>query len=351
MNIGQSAAKRSDISSSATTLLNHLFQQADSVQASDIHFDSTRTSCCIFFRIQGLLKPIFSPPTHLMPALINRLKIMAKLNIADHKLPQEGQLELPLPDGRLIEARLSTIPTFFGEKASIRLFSPGPLLSLNDLGLEDSQLRLCLESLQKTTGLILIAGPTGSGKTTTLYAMLNALKNQGKHLISIENPVERSLQGVNQISVNDHLGLSFERLVSACLRHDPDVLMIGEIRDTPTAKAVIQAAETGHLVLSTIHAGSSYEVFLRLLHLGIEQHFLASTVLLVIQQRLLPHTHISKLLGIFECLPIHKKLRHALLTENISHLESSFETNLNLKTLATQAYESGQISQAELGTL
>lgn len=255
-------------------------------RASDIHIEPQGIKGRVRFRVDGFLKTIIEYPQHLTHPLISRLKVLAELDIAERRLPQDGRFHSLLQQQKL-EYRLSICPLLNCEKAVIRLVNLNEkVLELEDLGLLPEQLSELRAVLQKPHGLILVSGPTGSGKTLTQYAMLNFLNNDTHNLISIEDPVELILSGINQIHVNNKTGLEFHKILRAILRQDPDIIMIGEIRDLETAEVALKAAQTGHLVLATVHANSAWESLLRLEHIGVPRYALLSCVRLLLAQRL-----------------------------------------------------------------
>jgi type II secretory ATPase GspE/PulE/Tfp pilus assembly ATPase PilB-like protein len=268
------------------SLANQLLIQAITQHASDIHIEPLETKTRVRLRIDGLLQEIAAIPTSIATQINTRLKVMAELNIAEKRLPQDGRFKID--SNRAIDIRISTCPTRFGEKIALRLLYPhDQALALSMLGMTSAQEQLFLEKLSHPKGLILVTGPTGSGKTMTLYAALTHLNHIQNHLITIEDPVEIELQGINQININPRIGLDFQTLLTAILRQDPDIIMIGEIRDQHTASIAMDAAETGHLVLSTLHAGNTKEALTRLGSLGVPPHRLNQAAPLIISQRLI----------------------------------------------------------------
>ncbi|OCG40463.1 hypothetical protein A9G28_08040 [Gilliamella sp. Fer1-1] len=262
--------------------IDKLLLEALDKRASDIHFEPYLHSYRIRMRIDGVLHDMLSPPLALAKQITARLKIMSKLNIAEHRLPQDGQLII----GRYT-MRIATLPVMNGEKIVLRVMDNHESeLTINDLGLTDEDLFLFKQILDYPQGLILVTGPTGSGKTVTLYSALKQLNKIERNLCSVEDPIEIPLEGVNQTAINPKAGLTFGIVLRALLRQDPDVMMIGEIRDHETAEIAIQAAQTGHLVLSTLHTNSSIEAITRLNQMGIENYLLSSSLKLVIAQRL-----------------------------------------------------------------
>lgn len=261
---------------------------AINARASDIHIEARTQETLIRIRVDGLLQVQSHHPTELHERLITRIKILARLDIAEKRIPQDGRLSIGLdfskPD---IDCRVSILPTLYGEKAVIRIL-PTRLdeLSLNQVGLLPEQLAILQKAITQPDGLILVTGPTGSGKTRTLYSCLCALNQQHRNLCSIEDPIEIRLPGVNQVSYHPRAGLDFPMIIKALLRQDPDVIMIGEIRDSATAVLAIQAAQTGHLVLSTLHTRNARGALARLKSLGIDQESLESCLRSISSQRL-----------------------------------------------------------------
>ncbi|MDO6706460.1 GspE/PulE family protein [Photobacterium sp. 1_MG-2023] len=267
--------------------LNQLLLDAIRRKASDIHIEPFEQNCHIRFRCDGLLLRYASPPPEFAVRLVARLKILARLNIAERRLPQDGRFRLPLSQDLTVDMRLSTIPAQWGEKAVLRLLDHQHVpLSFEHLGLTAAQQHALQEVLDKPQGLVLVTGPTGSGKTQSLYAGLNYLNQEHRNLCTAEDPVEIQLTGVNQLQINPAIGLDFSSALRSFLRQDPDVMMIGEIRDQETATMAIRAAQTGHLVLSTLHTNSAADTLNRLRHLGVTSYDLGTSLSLIIAQRL-----------------------------------------------------------------
>lgn len=267
-------------------LLNAILQQAVKERASDIHIEPYEKELDIRMRVDGILRRVLSPPKIIQDALISRLKIMATLDIAEKRLPQDGRIRL-LIGGRDIDIRVSIIPTTYGERAVLRLLDRKQgLLGLWEVGLNPRDERHLEDLLNRTNGIILVTGPTGSGKTTTLYAALNRVHTEDKNIITIEDPVEYQLKGIGQININPKIGLKFASGLRSILRQDPDVIMVGEIRDSETAEIAIQASLTGHLVLSTLHTNDAASAIVRLVDMGIEPFLVASSLIGVLAQRL-----------------------------------------------------------------
>lgn len=292
--------------------VSEIIAYAYEAQASDIHFEPQQEYYLIRLRLHGLLQPIFIGPSHLCPRLTTQIKVMAGLDIAEQRLPQDGRIAFNVASHQL-DIRISTCPTLYGEKIVLRLLDPKThIRSFNELGLNHAQKNILTEALTKPHGLILVTGPTGSGKTTTLYSALNYLNQNTHNIATVEDPVEITLPGINQVPVQAHIQLSFARILRSLLRQDPDIIMIGEIRDKETAEIAIAAAQTGHLVLSTLHTSSALEAVNRLNHMGISRYELLSVLHLIIAQRLLRTT--SGRVGVYECLPITNEIKKYILS-------------------------------------
>ena len=255
--------------------------------ASDIHFEPYEREYRVRVRSDGVLREIVRPPKGLSPRLAARLKVMARLDISERRAPQDGRIQLKLSKNRSIDFRVSTLPTLFGEKIVLRILDPGSArMGVDALGYEADQKALYLEALSRPQGMILVTGPTGSGKTVSLYTGLDILNEPERNISTAEDPVEINMEGINQVHVNPKVGLDFAQVLRSFLRQDPDVLMVGEIRDLETAEIAIKAAQTGHLVLSTVHTNSAPETINRLLNMGVPAYNIASSLTLIIAQRL-----------------------------------------------------------------
>ncbi|MDA8388176.1 MAG: type II secretion system ATPase GspE [Nitrospiraceae bacterium] len=267
-------------------LLNALLKQALKERASDIHIEPFEKDLEVRIRVDGVLKKILAPPKIIQDALVSRVKIMASLDIAERRLPQDGRIRL-LIGGRDIDIRVSLIPTIHGERVVMRILDrKSGSIGLKELGMDDV-LRARFESLlSRQNGIILVTGPTGSGKTTTLYAALKRIYSEEKNIVTIEDPVEYELSGIGQIQINPRIGLTFASGLRSILRQDPDVIMVGEIRDLETAQIAIQASLTGHLVLSTLHTNDAASAITRLIDIGVEPFLVASSLAGVLAQRL-----------------------------------------------------------------
>ena len=267
-------------------LVNLMLNQAIQDRASDVHIEPFESQTRIRYRIDGVLHEASAPPKRLHPAIVSRVKILADLNIAERRLPQDGRIRMRF-SGRQIDMRVSTVPTLFGEAVVIRLLDKSVgLLALEDLGISGTTLSKFVSVIRKPHGIILVTGPTGSGKTTTLYAALSRITSAELKVITIEDPVEYQLPGANQINVRPNIGLTFASGLRHIVRQDPDIIMVGEIRDRETADIAIHAALTGHLVFSTLHTNDSAGALTRLLDMGIEPYLVASSVIAVLAQRL-----------------------------------------------------------------
>ncbi len=267
-------------------LVNSILFQAVQQRASDIHFEPFEREVMIRYRIDGVLYNVLTPPKRLQSALLSRVKIMAGMDIAEKRLPQDGRIGLKI-GGREIDIRVSDVPTAHGERLVLRLLDKSSvMLNLEDIGLEREGLSTLERLLRLSHGILLVTGPTGSGKTTTLYAGLNRVNSIEKNIITIEDPIEYQLKGVGQIQVNPKIELTFASGLRSILRQDPDIIMVGEIRDTETAEISIQASLTGHLVLSTLHTNDSAGAITRLLDMGVEPFLVSSSVIAIVAQRL-----------------------------------------------------------------
>ncbi|MDX5405472.1 MAG: type IV-A pilus assembly ATPase PilB [Chromatiaceae bacterium] len=267
--------------------INKMLLDAIRKGASDLHFEPYEKSYRIRFRIDGILHEMASPPVALSTRLSARLKVMSRLDIAEKRVPQDGRIKLKLSAKKSIDFRVSTLPTLWGEKIVMRILdSDSAMLGIDVLGYEENQKKLYLDALAQPQGMILVTGPTGSGKTVSLYTGLAILNTSETNISTAEDPVEINLAGINQVQVNPRAGLTFASALKAFLRQDPDVVMVGEIRDLETAEIAIKAAQTGHLVLSTLHTNSAPETLTRLLNMGVPSYNVASSVSLIIAQRL-----------------------------------------------------------------
>ena len=267
--------------------INQVILQAINRGASDIHFEPYEKIYRVRFRQDGMLDEIYKPPVTMAPRLAARLKIMAQLDIAERRVPQDGRLKLYLTKQRAIDFRVNTMPTLWGEKVVLRLLDPSSAqMGIDALGYEPHQKELFLKAIHKPQGMVLVTGPTGSGKTVSLYTALNILNTAEVNISTAEDPVEINLPGINQVNVNPKVGMTFANALRAFLRQDPDIVMVGEIRDLETAEIAIKAAQTGHMVLSTLHTNSAPQTLNRLMNMGVAPYNIASSVTLIIAQRL-----------------------------------------------------------------
>jgi len=267
--------------------VNKLMLDAIRRGASDIHFEPYEKTYRVRFRMDGVLKEIAQPPVQLSGKLSARLKVMSRLDIAERRVPQDGRIKMKLSKNRSIDFRVSTCPTLFGEKIVLRILDASQaMLGIDALGYEPFQKDLYMKNLARPQGMILVTGPTGSGKTVSLYTGLNILNREDTNISTAEDPSEINLPGVNQVNVNAKVGLTFAAAMRAFLRQDPDVIMVGEIRDLETAEIAIKAAQTGHLVLSTLHTNDAPQTLTRLVDMGVKPYAIATSVSLIIAQRL-----------------------------------------------------------------
>jgi general secretion pathway protein E len=349
-------------------LVNHIISQSVKARASDIHMEPYQDSFKVRYRVDGILYDLLSPPKWVQPALISRIKVMAKMNIAEKRLPQDGRLDVKIGNQQ-IDVRVSTIPTSFGERLVLRLLDKsGSLISLSDLGLPPDKLDQLENLVRSPNGIILVTGPTGSGKTTTLYAILSSINKPDINIITIEDPVEYQIEGISQIQVNPKISLTFANGLRSIVRQDPDVILVGEIRDRETAEIAVQSALTGHLVFSTLHTNDSASAITRLVDIGVEPFLISSSVLAVIAQRLIrvlckdckqPYTPDKSALESIGIVPdqLHEAtIYRAEGCENCFHTgykgrNGIFETMLldsSLKSLILTTYDSGRIKDAAL---
>ena len=267
-------------------LINGLIAEAVRMGASDVHVEPFEEKVAVRFRVDGVLRETVSLSQRLAPPLISRIKVMARLDIAEKRVPQDGRLTLTLA-GKGVDVRVSTLPSRYGERVVLRLLDKeSARFTLEQLGMAPRQLEAFRKALAQPNGVVLVTGPTGAGKTTTLYAGLNLLNDQTRNILTVEDPVEYAVEGVGQTQVNAKVGMTFAAGLRAILRQDPDVVMVGEIRDKETAEIAVQASLTGHLVLSTVHTNSAIAAVTRLRDMGVESYLLASTLSAVVAQRL-----------------------------------------------------------------
>ena len=267
--------------------VNKVLLDAIKQGASDIHFEPYEKDYRVRFRTDGILREVVKPPRALAPRLSARIKVMSQMDISERRVPQDGRIQMKLSKNRSIDFRVNTLPTMFGEKIVLRILDPASAqMGIDALGYDDDQKALFLEALAKPQGMILVTGPTGSGKTVSLYTGLSILNTEERNISTAEDPVEINMEGVNQVLVNNKVGLDFAEALRSFLRQDPDIIMVGEIRDIETAEIAIKAAQTGHLVLSTLHTNSAAETITRMMNMGVPAYNIASSVSLIIAQRL-----------------------------------------------------------------
>ena len=369
-------------------LINGVISQAIKERASDIHFEPYEENFIIRYRVDGILRQVLTHDSRLSAPIISRLKIIARLDIAERRKPQDGRVSLSL-GAKKIDVRVSTLPSSYGERVVLRLLDKqAAQINIGDLGLPDSILRNYKNALQLSEGIILVTGPTGSGKTTTLYSGLRHISDTSQNILTVEDPIEYTLPGIGQTQVNNKAGYDFASGLRSILRQDPDIVMVGEIRDIETAKIAIQASLTGHLVLSTIHTNSAIGAIARLRDMGIESYLLSSSIRVVIAQRLVRrlcedcktsvkpsatiqkefqleknehiyqavgcancnHTGFKGRIALAECINISDELK-ALIHDEASEAklaESAFKENLSLDLSSSQLLRDGITSYQEL---
>jgi type IV pilus assembly protein PilB len=275
--------------------VNKMLVDAIKRGASDIHFEPYEAEYRVRFRMDGILKTVAKPPVKLSPRISSRLKVMSALDIAERRVPQDGRIKLNLSKTKSMDFRVSTCPTLFGEKIVLRILDGSAAkLGIDKLGYEDDQKKLFLDAIEKPYGMVLVTGPTGSGKTVSLYTALNILNTEGRNISTVEDPVEIRVAGINQVQQNNKRGMTFAAALRSFLRQDPDVIMVGEIRDLETAEIAVKAAQTGHMVLSTLHTNDAPQTVSRLMNMGIAPYNIISSVTLVIAQRLARRLHDCK---------------------------------------------------------
>ena len=336
-------------------LINAILSEAIKDGASDIHIEPYEENLIIRFRTDGILKEKIRPSSRISPLLNARIKIMSNLDIAERRIPQDGRMSLKLGE-RWVDIRVSTLPSSYGERIVLRLLDKADSsLDLKELGMTEDLLGNYRTELKNNSGIILVTGPTGSGKTTTLYSGLNYLNDQTRNILTVEDPIEYAIEGVGQTQVNNRVGLTFEKGLRAILRQDPDVVMVGEIRDKETADIAIQASLTGHLVLSTVHTNDSVGAITRLIDMGVEPYLIASSLRMVIAQRLVrkidpASQELSGRIGIFESILINddiKELIHNKSSESeIKNI--AFKDNNTLELDGQEKVNLGLTSEEEL---
>ena len=335
-------------------LINAILSEAIKDGASDIHIEPYEENLAVRFRVDGILKEKLNPNSRIAPLLNARIKVMSNLDIAERRIPQDGRMSLKLGE-KWVDIRVSTLPSSFGERLVLRLLDKADAsLDLRELGMSDEMTKDYLDQLKSTSGIILVTGPTGSGKTTTLYSGLNYLNDQTRNILTVEDPIEYALEGIGQTQVNNKVGLTFAKGLRAILRQDPDVVMVGEIRDKETAETAIQASLTGHLVLSTIHTNDAVGAITRLVDMGVEPYLLASSVKMVIAQRLVrkisDEQKLSGRIGIFEMIKIDNDIKK-LINENIdedSIRNNAFKKYISLTKDGESKVKQGITSDIEL---
>jgi type IV pilus assembly protein PilB len=267
--------------------VNKIMLDAINQDASDIHFEPYEDRTRVRYRLDGILQEVAAPPANLAPRIVARIKVMARLDISERRVPQDGRIKMKLSRNRSIDFRVSTCPTLFGEKVVLRILDSGSFkYGVDVLGFEEDQKQVFIEHIKRPHGMVLVTGPTGSGKTVTLYTALNILNTGDRNISSVEDPAEIYMPGVNQVNVNPKVGLTFASTLRAFLRQDPDIIMVGEIRDTETAEIAMKAAQTGHLVLSTLHTNDAPQTLTRLANMGVESYNIVSAVSVIVAQRL-----------------------------------------------------------------
>ncbi len=335
-------------------LINAVLAEAINDGASDIHIEPYEEYLSIRFRVDGILKEKLKPSSRVSSLLNARIKIMSNLDIAERRVPQDGRMSLKLGE-KWVDIRVSTLPSSYGERIVLRLLDKAEAsLDLKELGMNDQIMQNYLDQLKNTSGIILVTGPTGSGKTTTLYSGLSYLNDNTRNILTVEDPIEYALNGIGQTQVNQKVGMSFSKGLRAILRQDPDVVMVGEIRDKETAETAIQASLTGHLVLSTVHTNDAVGAITRLHDMGVEPYLLASTLKLVIAQRLVrkldEKNEFSGRTGIYETLVVDDEIKK-LIHENKSENEIKKISNKKFDSIyqdGLKKVEKGITSEVEL---
>jgi type IV pilus assembly protein PilB len=322
-----------------------ILTEAIRMNASDIHFEPYENCFRIRIRVDGILHSLTELPLTVAPQILARLKILGKLDIAERRLPQDGRFSFDM-NSQMKDCRISTCPVLHGEKIVVRLLDGNKnTLDIDELGLEEKQKTLFMTHIKKPQGMILVTGPTGSGKTFTLYTALNILNAMEKNISTVEDPVEIQLSGINQVNVNSKINLTFSAALRSFLRQDPDIIMVGEIRDTETAEIAIKAAQTGHLVFSTLHTNSAVETLVRLINMGMTAYNIAHSVSLIVAQRLLRKSCECEMgckncvkgyrgrIGVFECLPVTEDISKAMLSGKTVHEITNIAKQTGMVTL------------------
>lgn len=340
------------------SLVNELIEKAVRARASDIHFEPQSSDMRVRFRTDGLLSEVRCIEKKLVPQVLARIKVMIGADIGQSRLPQDGKVHLVF--GREhFDIRVSTMPTIFGEKAVLRLLNKGQAaLPLENLGFTSGQLALYRKAINRPYGLILVTGPTGSGKTTTLYSSINEINIPSRNILTIEDPVEYEIPGISQVQVNYRTGLDFKRGLRSILRQDPDIIMVGEIRDNETAKIAVAAAMTGHLVFSTLHTNSASGAVERLVDMGVEPYLAASGIVCVVAQRLVRKTcpkcekcgftGFKGRRAVYEVLYFNERVRTAVKNLSDKDIINMAGCGLTMYEAGMEAVKEGQISLAEL---
>ena len=266
--------------------VNKMLLDAMKKGASDIHFEPYEKFCRVRFRLDGVLREVTKPPLALSMKIAARIKVMSRLDVSERRVPQDGRIKLKLSKSKSIDFRVSTCPTLFGEKAVLRLLDSSMSIPLDQLGYEDFQKQIFLDNLKKPYGMFLVTGPTGSGKTVSLYTGIDILNQEDVNISTAEDPVEINLAGINQVQVDERTGMTFDKALKAFLRQDPDIILVGEIRDLTTAGIAIKAAQTGHMVMSTLHTNDAPQTLTRMFDMGIQPFAIATAVNVITAQRL-----------------------------------------------------------------
>ncbi len=292
---GHAVASNAEDDAPIVKFVNKVLLDAIRRGASDIHFEPYESAYRVRYRLDGVLRSVAAPPAKLSPRISSRLKVMSGLDIAEKRVPQDGRIKLNLSKTKAIDFRVSTCPTLFGEKVVLRILDPAAAkLGIDKLGYESFQKDLFTDAIHKPYGMVLVTGPTGSGKTVSLYTALNILNTEGRNISTVEDPVEIRMPGINQVAQNVKRGMTFAVALRSFLRQDPDIIMVGEIRDIETAEIAVKAAQTGHMVLSTLHTNDAPQTIARLMNMGVAPYNITSSVTLVIAQRLARRLHECK---------------------------------------------------------
>lgn len=361
---GGSDIKDETIDPSVIKFINQVLLDAIKQRSTDIHFEPFEDDLRVRYRIDGILYEVSCPPTikQFQPSIASRIKVMAKLDIAEKRRPQDGRIEIKM-EQEVFDLRISVIPTPFGESIGIRILSrSSPIIGLEGLGLQSHELVILEKSIIKSHGIILVTGPTGSGKTTTLYACLNKINSPQRKILTIEDPIEYQLKGITQMQVEPKTGFTFANALRSMLRHDPNIMMVGEIRDTETAELAVRTALTGHLVFSTLHTNDASGAITRLLDMGVDPFLVSSSVILIIAQRLVRiicpeckqkandsykgsgcetcrFTGYQGRTAIFEMLPVSDEIREEILKKSPSHQIKQKAVALGMRVLRDAGWD------------